>query len=165
MYHDRRDSHEPYYRTRTAYAVILTTLEQGKDRIKGARAPVGFGGFLKVYFIQALTANKLKVGISQCPESRLSAMQTGSAFPLSLVGSLDAQSRKHAADIERRIHQALRAYHIKGEWFKYSAQVREFVKAALSGDAPSTMAALKKLSKKAWGAHKGPAYKFSARRG
>jgi len=76
-----------------------------------------------VYVIHAVGTNRVKVGFSLTPEKRLIELQTGSPFPLSLIGK-----REGTIGLERAIHFRLREHWQTGEWFEIDpAQCWEIV--------------------------------------
>ena len=74
------------------------------------RPQEGKDGF--VYVIHAVGTSRVKVGYSADPEKRLLELQTGSPFPLSLVGR-----REGDRSLERAVHDRLRDHLQIGEWF------------------------------------------------
>lgn len=75
-----------------------------------------------VYFIEALGADRIKIGYSVNPKARLKNLQTGSAFELSLVGTVEQQEWP-----EGSLHQRFAAHRIQGEWFHFAADIRAFI--------------------------------------
>ena len=69
---------------------------------------------LCVYTISKGPLGPTKVGITTNLRGRFGALQTGSPTPLVSGVSLPC---KHAADIERRVHERLAAHRLSGEWF------------------------------------------------
>lgn len=65
-----------------------------------------------VYFAQAGDGGAIKIGHAANLARRISALQTGSATPLTLLGVADG-----GAETERRYHQLFAAHHLRGEWF------------------------------------------------
>jgi hypothetical protein len=58
-----------------------------------------------------------KVGISDCPKSRLQSLQTGSPIKLELKAIFTLASSAEAHIVERAIHAELAEGRIHGEWF------------------------------------------------
>lgn len=58
-----------------------------------------------------------KVGISSSPRGRLASLNTGSPFPLGLVGALRLPARDIAEFCERGFHETQAASRLNGEWF------------------------------------------------
>lgn len=67
----------------------------------------------QVYVIQH-ELGLYKIGISQNPKKRLSGLQTGSPFKLSLV---QTENPVDAGRVEKYLHDKLSRYHFRGEWF------------------------------------------------
>lgn len=70
-----------------------------------------------VYIIHATGTNRIKLGFSNEPEKRLADLQTGSPFPLALIGTCPG-----SAKLERRLHSQLKDRHRTGEWFEIDPQ-------------------------------------------
>lgn len=68
---------------------------------------------LSVYFIQPVGGGPVKIGVSNCPVARLTALQTGCPVPLEIVKTIPAIRNK----TERDIHKAFAEYRVRGEWF------------------------------------------------
>jgi hypothetical protein len=66
-----------------------------------------------VYVIHAVGTNRVKIGFSDNPHRRLNDLQTGSPFPLTLVGL-----REGTMKTERAIHEYFEDRRIQGEWFE-----------------------------------------------
>jgi len=73
----------------------------------------------KVYFI--LSGNKVKVGFSEYPESRIGAIKT-SRPDAKLLGYIDG-----GTDIEKRIHLELQSWSAGREWFYYTHEVQQII--------------------------------------
>jgi Meiotically up-regulated gene 113 len=71
-----------------------------------------------VYLIQVDGSERVKIGFSLSPETRLKQLQTGSPFPLSLVGQWPGTP----AD-ERRIHRLFADCRSHLEWFLAPAEI------------------------------------------
>ncbi len=87
------------------------------------RANVTVSAF--VYFIQVNGERLVKIGSALCPESRLSELQTASAKPLLLLGSVPG-GRK----FEKELHRRFDALRIRsdGEWFKLEGDLLAFIR-------------------------------------
>lgn len=68
-----------------------------------------------LYVIGPNNGGPFKVGISQSPSKRLSAVQTGHPFPL--VMHFCSDPADNAAELESLMHDMLARYHTAGEWF------------------------------------------------
>lgn len=72
-----------------------------------------------VYFIQARESGHFKIGYSSNhPVSRLLSFQTGNPDELVLRGWFKGSQRD-----ERHLHELLRAYRVRGEWFRNTDRV------------------------------------------
>lgn len=70
-----------------------------------------------VYFIGGRAAGPIKIGITRSsPEDRLKDLQTGNAVPLKVHASFVVTGDPY--EVEGRIHNALSAYHVGGEWYE-----------------------------------------------
>lgn len=103
------------------------TLSQAKREVRAIdptlchhRLPVG-----NVYFIHSKATKAIKIGYSaHSPKVRLRELQTATAEKLSLLGWI-AGSR----DDERDLHQRFAEYRIRGEWFRYTGELIDYVEA------------------------------------
>lgn len=86
----------------------------------------------RVYFIQCGENGPIKIGVAVNVQRRMSALQGGNPIPLTLIGSVVAVRGTEAA-----FHQTLRAYRIRGEWFRPVLEVRDMIARALNGELPS----------------------------
>ncbi len=64
----------------------------------------------------------LKVGISVHPYSRIAKLERMTPF---IVDIILLRKTKYARQIEKEVIASLKAYHIKGEFFKYSPEAEE----------------------------------------
>ncbi len=87
-----------------------------------------------VYFIEAIGAGVIKIGISQNPEARLRSLQTASPTPLRLIVAVYG-----TANLERRLHRKFSPMRRNGEWFadcqEIRAEIERFTSKANSNDA------------------------------
>lgn len=91
-----------------------------------------------VYFIEAIGANAIKIG---CIERgcefrimmRITVFQVGCPFELKLLGT----TGRHR---EERLHFRFAKDHIRGEWFRASLELRDFIQAKVKGNSPSALA-------------------------
>jgi len=65
-----------------------------------------------IYVIHAVGTNRVKIGFSSDPQRRLVALQTGSSFPLAIIGV-----RAGSLKLEQAIHGQLQDCRVEGEWF------------------------------------------------
>ncbi len=71
-----------------------------------------------VYLIKCMDKSGfIKVGMANNVESRMAALQIGCPYKLELIISIKCKSRRHAYNIENRIHKASKKYRVRGEWF------------------------------------------------
>jgi hypothetical protein len=68
-----------------------------------------------VYLMQIVDTDYYKVGISGDVQGRLLAIQTSMPFEVVL---LRAVGHARASRVEQSIHEALRDWHVRGEWFQ-----------------------------------------------
>lgn len=69
-----------------------------------------------IYIIGA-DAPPYKIGISKEPQRRLRSLQTGHPYPLK-IHNLKETDLTETKYLERMIHQNLKHYRTKGEWFQ-----------------------------------------------
>ncbi len=77
-----------------------------------------------VYFLR--TGDRMKIGFSKNPWSRVGSMRTGLADEIQLLLAVRA-----TAYDEQRVHAALRRHRIKGEWYVAAADVLGLAREAL----------------------------------
>ena len=75
----------------------------------------------QVYFIRCGEA--VKIGISVKPYERIANLSSANHQKMELLATMDG-SRKE----EKAMHAKFAAYRIKGEWFRYSAEIDKFIK-------------------------------------
>jgi hypothetical protein len=80
-----------------------------------------------VYFV--MCCEFLKIGVATDVGDRISALQVGCPFPLTLLGTIRGGVRAETA-----LHAALRAYHARGEWFSSPPLVRKAIRRLLGID-------------------------------
>lgn len=73
-----------------------------------------------IYVIAASPDGPCKIGHARNARSRLSGIQIGNHLELKLWSCWHSMAL-HQREIERAIHAALVAYHIRGEWFDVTA--------------------------------------------
>lgn len=71
-----------------------------------------------VYLIRCGSRGPIKIGIAKNVESRLSSLQTANPYELSLIAKVKCDSRRHALEMETRLHKVFSQKRIRGEWFK-----------------------------------------------
>jgi hypothetical protein len=67
-----------------------------------------------IYAVRMGATHAVKIGITGDVRKRMKQMQTGTPTPLHLITMIAVAN---AAAVERRIHERLGPYHIRGEWF------------------------------------------------
>lgn len=77
-----------------------------------------------VYFVRC--HELVKIGTARDVRDRLSALQVGCPYELSLWGTLRGGHRA-----EQALHMAFRSYRIRGEWFSLDATARAALRALL----------------------------------
>lgn len=78
-----------------------------------------------IYFIHAAEANRVKIGYTKNQESlklRMAALQTGSPFPLYLIGAMNGDRR-----MERGLHDFFDKDRVSGEWFDLSPGLAGYI--------------------------------------
>lgn len=76
-----------------------------------------------VYFIEAIGANRLKIGYTVGePEKRLKELQTGCPHKLRLVHAIGGEQSD-----ERELHAVFAHLRENGEWFRYEGEIRLFL--------------------------------------
>lgn len=74
-------------------------------------------GEVHIYIMQS--GDSFKVGLTRDPRQRLSALQSSSVIPVTLINSWIIRAGV-AGDAEHRAHRRLARYHVHGEWFSCS---------------------------------------------
>lgn len=77
----------------------------------------------QVYFIYSRDANKVKIGHSTHPASRLKTLQTGSPVPLEILATIEG-----GENLERKLHERFTSAHSHGEWFHMSEEIDAFIR-------------------------------------
>jgi hypothetical protein len=75
-----------------------------------------------VYFIEALTSGFVKIGYSQNPQERLKSLQNGVPFELVIIKTI-----KGTAEDEREIHRRFYKHRVRGEWYKFNQEIKDFI--------------------------------------
>ena len=79
---------------------------------------------MKVYFIQSGKKGPVKIGVSSDPIERMKTMQTGNPENLKLIAELICKSKKHAYEIEYKLHKRFKWAKKRGEWFNPIVKAR-----------------------------------------
>lgn len=79
-----------------------------------------------IYFVAAMEIDRVKIGHTAGEDAgpRIAALQTGCPCDLTLVACLPGGLR-----VERELHRQFAAQRFRGEWFRLSGPVREFLDA------------------------------------
>lgn len=77
-----------------------------------------------IYFIYDSNNNAVKIGKTNKDSLyvRLSMIQVGNPNELTILGVMDGD-----LDKEQELHQEFKKYYIRGEWFTYSDEIKEYV--------------------------------------
>ena len=76
-----------------------------------------------VYFIYAMLPNVVKIGISNCIEGRIDALQCLSPVPLEIIGAIP----KGGSKLERKLHKRFKHLRSHGEWFHYTEELKAYI--------------------------------------
>jgi hypothetical protein len=111
----------------------LRRAQQLYEDATGACAPLTPPSTRGLYFV--LAGAKLKIGKADDIAQRLRALQTASPEPLALVATMPGAFAQEAV-----LHARFKRLHIRGEWYRYEAELQDFVrslrplKAAIDAD-------------------------------
>lgn len=75
-----------------------------------------------VYFIEAVSLGRVKIGRAQDPQRRLRELQTGSSVQLVLRRAIETPD---PVLLERDLHARFASARSSGEWFRYTADVAQ----------------------------------------
>lgn len=82
-----------------------------------------------VYVIkQDIKKGPVKIGMSSQPSRRIGELQTGNAVPLVLEGLIVCSTVAGAKALEREIHGLFPELRLAGEWFSYTANLRNYLR-------------------------------------
>lgn len=76
-----------------------------------------------LYFIEAVNTGYIKIGRSANPDRRLAQLATGSPNALVILGKISG-----GAALESEIHRRFEVDRERGEWFRLSSDLKEFIK-------------------------------------
>lgn len=85
-------------------------------------------GRLWVYLIGNREYGWYKIGITHWPENRLKQLEN-TPFELELITAVaiaDRRDRSHALSVEKKLHEAYKEHHLRGEWFR-SIDTKDFL--------------------------------------
>ena len=122
-----RKIHDPYWSDLNhKQEMQRQQIKQTHDRIFNSKVKhqidrKQFTGY--VYFIQGENGGAIKIGYSEDVNKRIETLQTGYPDKLILLGKIYG-----TYEIETKIHEELREYNLKGEWFKPENKVLDTMK-------------------------------------
>lgn len=93
--------------------------------VKAAESAIAARDGSSVYFAEA--GNRVKIGFSKRVSARLVQLQTGSAVPIRLIGTMPG-----GRTAERRLHDQFAHLRISGEWFQGAPELLEHVGALVA---------------------------------
>lgn len=76
-----------------------------------------------VYFILTKKLKAVKIGVSADPLRRLEALQIGNPSKLKLLLTINQNIYLN----EKRLHEKFEKWHIRGEWFKYTKELKDYI--------------------------------------
>lgn len=77
---------------------------------------------MATYIIQAGPTGPVKIGRADDPEARLASLQTGQAEELRIIRLVDTPY-----DCEAAFHERFAAQRLRGEWFRFDADMMTFI--------------------------------------
>lgn len=81
----------------------------------------GRGFFIMIYLIACEKTNTCKIGYTNNPDKRLSALQTGNPYSLELMAVIEGTSSD-----ENMLHSKFMDYRLNGEWFDYCEDIKNY---------------------------------------
>jgi len=78
-----------------------------------------------VYFVRSGANGPIKIGVTLNLKRRLEMLQAGNHRALRCLLTIDGDGTA-----ERAMHSRFEAQHIRGEWFRYDGELRDFIRAA-----------------------------------
>lgn len=76
-----------------------------------------------VYFIEAVGAACIKIGVSFNAAQRVSELQTACPFDLRLIATIPGATERD----EQALHERFAAHRVRGEWFVPSPEIMAFI--------------------------------------
>jgi hypothetical protein len=101
-----------------------TRRKETKPRVSRRMGKDLYEHICRLYFIEAVGMDLIKIGYASDPVKRFFGMLTSSPAPLSLLGSCWGGPQR-----ELEIHEQLAAFRLHGEWFKKVPEVLAVVEA------------------------------------
>lgn len=86
---------------------------------------------MSIYFLSH--GNRVKIGKSSNPESRVRSLQTGAFIKLRLLAVAEIASDAQSFEIERRLHDQFAWSRQRGEFFTLTKPLREVIAAVAAG--------------------------------
>jgi hypothetical protein len=83
----------------------------------------------EVYFIEAVGADRVKIGVSGDVDKRFGQLAASFPGPLTLLGKTAGGRLR-----ESSLHRRLANYHIGGEWFHLTPGVRALIQAVIADE-------------------------------
>ena len=77
-----------------------------------------------VYFIEAISVNRIKIGYSDNPDKRIKQLLTGSALALEMRAVMPGSQAT-----EKELHQRFSHLRIENEWFEFNDEIRQYIAA------------------------------------
>lgn len=78
----------------------------------------------KVYFVECVGLDMVKIGIAQDPWDRIKTLQIANPLPLRLLAVRPNGSKCR----ESHLHKRFAAYHVRGEWFRLEGRLLAYIK-------------------------------------
>jgi len=75
-----------------------------------------------VYFVEAVGTNRIKIGITTNLSRRFYSLETDSPYKLNLIYAFPGYRNK-----EKEIHEKFKHLCVKGEWFKYADEIKDYI--------------------------------------
>jgi hypothetical protein len=93
-------------------------------------------------YLYAIGVDKhfVQFGVGRTPLSRIGSMQDDLPVIISVLGKLKVYSRPKGEDIQHLLMSAMQPYHLRGDWFKWSARIENAVR-AMNTDTPQMFSA------------------------
>lgn len=89
-------------------------------------------GVRGVYAVAALGCCAVKIGWSKKIASRVQQLAVAMPFNVVLIGWIETDDES----VENDIHMQLREWHVRGEWFAWTNEVRDFVRSRFTINMP-----------------------------
>ena len=80
-----------------------------------------------IYFIANERKSVVKIGVANRPNKRLKTFQTAHYEELIILRVIKVSTRTLAFQLESALHKKFKRFHIRGEWFKLTATVHNFI--------------------------------------